>query len=531
MRVRLRETYDFVSSVEYIALSHCWGGTTSMILNSDSFMKLTTGIALEELPATFRDAVVMANALCIRYVWIDSLCIRQDSQQDWKVQSATMAAVYSHAVLTFAATYSANCHGGLLGQSQDEMVLNPPVAHVNWKGDITINQQSVFLPVSDWHMQVDMAELSTRGWTFQEALLSPRTIHFSADQIRWTCKCLRGSESIYPLAEEMTSSPFAKDTKHDLRHMSWAHIVRQYSGRKLSRTTDIFPALGGLARIFARIHGFTEKDYLAGLWVPQLAYHLLWIPYVGSHLSKAGIAPSWSWASVEGPVNFAALDSLAEHGPLVHPRLQGMNGSTGFPSEASFVHPSVGRVCVRCFLHKVMFSDLRTVPAERQHYHYGKHNVRYYADALFGSRRLQSCAGLQHFDCKYKESRHDCHAWDHFHIGFDDFRNMVYLDDTGSSNDHGRLSGASSSDNRDVLHAYFLPLVSAPAPARVRGLMLQRSTEKAGIYVRIGTMTILAGDRGSPDLRILPEWQHGGLLAPDEYKADHGDGCYEIEII
>ena len=100
--------------VKYTALSHCWGKTKTLRLTHDTYDAYTglEGIRISDLPATFRDAVSITRRLGVRYLWIDSLCIIQDSKEDWNLQSGQMAAIYTHAWLTLAAAASASSVAG-----------------------------------------------------------------------------------------------------------------------------------------------------------------------------------------------------------------------------------------------------------------------------------------------------------------------------------------------------------------------------------------------------------------------------------
>lgn len=64
-------------------------------------------------PRTFRDAILITRALGYRYLWIDSLCIIQDSE-DWFHEASTMGDVYSNSQCTLAAIYAYNSTEGLL---------------------------------------------------------------------------------------------------------------------------------------------------------------------------------------------------------------------------------------------------------------------------------------------------------------------------------------------------------------------------------------------------------------------------------
>jgi hypothetical protein len=89
---------DIGEDKRYITLSHCWGGDTSGILKTTraTIDERLLGFEMESLPQNFRDAIVMTRKLRVRYLWIDSLCIIQDSREDWEQESAVMGEVYSN---------------------------------------------------------------------------------------------------------------------------------------------------------------------------------------------------------------------------------------------------------------------------------------------------------------------------------------------------------------------------------------------------------------------------------------------------
>lgn len=60
------------------------------------------------LPKTFQDAIVFTRQLNIRYLWIDSLCIIQDSKEDWELESAKIAAIYERITVTLSAAAAKN---------------------------------------------------------------------------------------------------------------------------------------------------------------------------------------------------------------------------------------------------------------------------------------------------------------------------------------------------------------------------------------------------------------------------------------
>ncbi|KAF8865671.1 HET-domain-containing protein [Acephala macrosclerotiorum] len=95
---------DIVTPPTYATLSHRWGSYAPLRLLSTNISDLESEIMFEDLPKTFHDAVVAYRKLGIEYLWIDSLCIIQDSIEDWQAESARMSQVYLNGACNLAAT-------------------------------------------------------------------------------------------------------------------------------------------------------------------------------------------------------------------------------------------------------------------------------------------------------------------------------------------------------------------------------------------------------------------------------------------
>jgi len=69
---------------KYCALSHCWGPPEKRPFRTtaENMERVISGIPIDELPRTFREVIALVRAMEIDYLWIDSLCIIQDDQQD-----------------------------------------------------------------------------------------------------------------------------------------------------------------------------------------------------------------------------------------------------------------------------------------------------------------------------------------------------------------------------------------------------------------------------------------------------------------
>ena len=264
-------------------------------------------IPLEGLPLTFQHTVILARKLLVRYIWIDSLCIIQDSLDDWQRESSKMTEVYSNSWLNIAASDSSSGDGGLFRQ-RSPLTINPCRITAKWNE----GHPHVF-NISRKHnhlADIIRSSLNTRAWVLQERLLAKRTVHFCRRQIYWECGC-----SLVPEAEPgIIRSPSdikrwiagADDTSVEPDTLAvkslkiWSRILIDYSRTKLSVESDKLVAISGLARRISGLSNGTLGNYIAGLWEAKLVSQLCWITGDHSHRPCQYRAPSWSWASVEG---------------------------------------------------------------------------------------------------------------------------------------------------------------------------------------------------------------------------------------
>ena len=328
----------------YIALSHCWGKSKNILTTTTQTLgQHLAGIDWDCLPKTFRDALTVTAELNINYLWIDSLCILQDDPRDWEIESAKMGDIYSKSYLTIAATGSADCDGGLLKTRQrvfDEAgelavphkikeIFHPItntdtkifVRHAMSSGDLQLRSKgsSVMKPM--------FAPLLTRAWCFQERLLSPRVIHFHGEEMIFECKTMTRCECtaldfdhnravrIYGQAPESFKYRFNQVVSHggNTEEIAsfWLQLVALYMDLRLTKESDRFPAIAGLAKLIGPYFdsyydpqrsafpaGTTQ--YVAGLWRHKLPESLLWRR--SSALARCWrndtAVPTWSWAAI-----------------------------------------------------------------------------------------------------------------------------------------------------------------------------------------------------------------------------------------
>ena len=280
------------------------------VQNLESFQNM---IPVTELPANFRDAIEVTRQLGIRYLWIDSLCIMQDSRPDWETESKRMGAYYQNAHVTVCAAASHRSTEGFLRSSklprqsrkQASLKLRP-----DSKPDDVVKFSFADEDEEDLLKLFLHGPLCSRGWTLQEFLLSPRILHYGREQIYWQCKHgFQAANGVppgrkYPESEVYheisavisahVSGQHLSQTPHaDIVFQEYYGLVQDYSLRSLTYGGDKFPALSGLVGL---LHPFLGGEYLAGLWSKDIKRGLLWFKEGLTSLhAQVYQAPSWSW--------------------------------------------------------------------------------------------------------------------------------------------------------------------------------------------------------------------------------------------
>ncbi|KAI3400442.1 hypothetical protein diail_3063 [Diaporthe ilicicola] len=121
--VRLLSNTDGVRNKQYVTLSYCWGGAQRLKLESSNAVDLERGFLFEDLPQTIREAGEVTREIGIRYLWVDSVCIVQDSFEDWESEAVRMSDVYRSSYCTTMAMH---------GRDSDEGLFRPRVDTAVW---------------------------------------------------------------------------------------------------------------------------------------------------------------------------------------------------------------------------------------------------------------------------------------------------------------------------------------------------------------------------------------------------------------
>lgn len=260
-----------------------------------------TGIPLSSPPKTFLDAIVVTKALGLRYLWIDSLCIIQDDEDDWLAESKTMGTLYERAVITLAASTAPDSTYGLFLERPYSELQVPSVQLPFIRRDTTSGVQEVLGHYSigiEWRQEPFMTQmdpmetpLSKRGWATQEWMLSRRIVHFLDQGMVWVCRRHAEDESGQQIiGRGLPIVDWAPE---------WGRIIQEHSAREFTYEKDRLVSLEGLAGEIAKTKSYKDT-YCFGTWEIDVPECLLWSPIRRG--TKLTICPSWSWASSPGPI-------------------------------------------------------------------------------------------------------------------------------------------------------------------------------------------------------------------------------------
>ncbi|KAK0287551.1 hypothetical protein LTR91_003005 [Friedmanniomyces endolithicus] len=318
--IRLVETISGVNYHPYATLSHCWGKVAALRMLESNHEEFLLDIKLSSLSRTFQDAIAVTRSLRIRYLWIDSLCIMQDSKEDWHNEAACMKDVYNNSCCNLAAANSENGTEGFFRHRRATAV-PPSITRVKFAGK---DLKAKVVRSDFWSGELLAEPLYRRAWVVQERLLAPRTLHFGKNQVFWQCLSTTACESMpggVPRAigdagrEELQWRQLVMRTQQPNRLVPreqaelqrvWKAAVENYTRCQLTKGTDKLVALAGIAAVVGRVSG---EKYIAGMWQTELIQQLSW-RVVGCRGSDGSPSkrqqpgdyrgPSWAWASVDG---------------------------------------------------------------------------------------------------------------------------------------------------------------------------------------------------------------------------------------
>ncbi|KAL1946173.1 hypothetical protein VTO73DRAFT_15300 [Trametes versicolor] len=323
---------------KYLALSYVWGEDQSHKTTTSNLSMYERGIEPSFLPATIRDAIRVTHMLGFRWLWVDSLCIIQDSDEDKLHEIGRMHDIYRYAHLTIIAASAEKVSDGFLhkrslpkGQIALPFICPPQSSSSTASQDsysiarVQSGASTVYLGEKtevDDSYHADLGDMCKRAWCMQEYLMSPRSLIFTPTTLHF--RCLAGIQGVgdtlrpyyynAPNIPRMLFLPDPPIVDPDSRechivHYNWNMVIMDYSSRTASVESDKLVACAAVAEQFSRV---LRLDYLAGLWRTKVfLFDLLWetdtedaTPGRLSHTRPTAYrAPSWSWMAIEGHVH------------------------------------------------------------------------------------------------------------------------------------------------------------------------------------------------------------------------------------
>ncbi|KAK0228011.1 heterokaryon incompatibility protein-domain-containing protein [Armillaria fumosa] len=297
----------------YVALSYVWGAALEDLPHCTTTQNLQSYIVeipLNNIPLTIMDAITVTRTLGLRYLWVDSLCILQDSKEDKATEISKILNTFRDAYMTIIAACANRVSDGFLhARTEQEDIVSLPFICPN--GDIgTMKVQT------EDHDAVEPTE--ERAWCLEEWVLSPRKLIYTTHTLQYECQTIHinvnGSCAfIMPNIpfEGIPRIPLLTSMAHHGTHdgnqsadyelgVAWKRILQLYSLGFTTKQGDRLNALSGVAKQFQSF--WPHGRYMAGIWDHHLPNDLLWcyanaVPKLRPDHYRA---PSWSWASIDG---------------------------------------------------------------------------------------------------------------------------------------------------------------------------------------------------------------------------------------
>ena len=346
------------SREKYFALSYVWGRVDMLSTTKGNFELRQESQALTKIPfpKTIKDAMQLVSSLGERFLWIDAICMVQDDKEQMDRDIPRMNIVYGRAFATIVALSGDSADAGLPGVSpgtrRSQLVehLNVSNSSPNLDHDPQDDKSETICLIATprpLNFELEIAKWNTRGWVFQERVLSRRCLYFAPEAVYFQCAKITvsecGSNEDYapmlfdkiPQRPRVTSTRVARDNAMDLISLLQAmrsdeervitafnvykELVESYTRREFSFKSDV---INGFTGVFAMLEKHFQSETYGGLPAAILAHALLWTP--AGRLPRRGMRlptpsnlsmgkpdmqfPSWSWAGWDGPVDYRLFE-------------------------------------------------------------------------------------------------------------------------------------------------------------------------------------------------------------------------------
>jgi hypothetical protein len=147
----------------YMTLSYRWavGTTAAASTTTSNLSERLQSVSTTSFPLLFVHAIEAAHKLHVPFIWIDSLCILQDSEEDFATEAAMMGKIYRHSYCTISAGLDDTAESGLF-RAENAVNNSVEIDLRNGKGE---SKRVRFVRRQDgWEQMFGKGPLQERGW-------------------------------------------------------------------------------------------------------------------------------------------------------------------------------------------------------------------------------------------------------------------------------------------------------------------------------------------------------------------------------
>lgn len=299
----------------YFILSYVWGRPPFLLLQKDNEHEFSKpgSLSNKAIPQTIFDSIEITRRFCVRYLWVDALCIVQDDPENKMHEIDRMHIIYAQAEMTIVAATGDGANSGLLD-------IDPAFATV---GAHSISGNRFTVDPMEMRDVVEFSTWFTRGWTFQELVFSKKSLYFTPERTYYACEEGSWSED-FPFFENNNANENEHEfydeslqTDFDFQEklnpfQNYSSMVSKMSTRRFTKESDCLNACRGFYT------GLLLKGLggsVCGLPAIWFEFALAWQP--DGNLSRRQIEqdsayiqfPSWSWAGWNGAIDYPFLSS------------------------------------------------------------------------------------------------------------------------------------------------------------------------------------------------------------------------------
>lgn len=284
---------------EYVTLSYVWGANVPQRhVRKKVREKLSADrLSFPLLPRTVGDAIRVCSELGYRYLWVDALCISQDNPAEMLHQINAMDRIYRGATFCVVAAAGEDAQYGLPGVSLRR----------TWSSSHTHIQDVEFRALVESVAEVvSTCRWNSRGWTFQESLLSRRLLYFTDCGVFFHDRQTQSSDDFAAEHPQCCRVMSARE-ELDFLPERYKGIISDYTRRDLTYDEDILRALAGVLNAL-----FSERNVSYGMPLDFFIEALLWKSSEREESFRPSTYditfPTWSWASCRGKIIIDGFD-------------------------------------------------------------------------------------------------------------------------------------------------------------------------------------------------------------------------------